>query len=110
LHGEKFQNIIKELCKLSTGEKEILLEKIRTEVDKIDAELISLLIKRIKLSGEIGIIKNALNVPAYDAKREKEIENNISSQISDPKIEKSLKRVFERIIDESRAIQKEREK
>ncbi len=108
--SENFHIVAEELKKLNPEEKEILLEKIRVEVDETDAEIISLLVKRISLSFTIGTIKKSLAIPAYDAKREKEIEEKISAAIDDSRIEKSLKRIYERIIDESRAIQREREK
>jgi chorismate mutase len=110
LTSENFHIVAEELKKLNPEEKERLLEKIRVEVDETDAKIISLLIKRINLSNDIGSTKKSLNIPAYDAKREKEIEEKISSAIDDSRIEKSLKRIYERIIDESRAMQRAREK
>ncbi len=103
-------NILKEeLSKLSTKEKDNSLEKLRNEIDMIDSEISSLLIKRINLVIEIGSIKKSLNLSTYDARREKEIEKNIFLS-DDLKINRALKNIFERIIDESRSIQRERKK
>lgn len=98
-----------ELIKLDKKEKDILLEQFRTEVDKIDSEIASLLIKRINLVIEVGMIKRSLGLPTYDPGREKEIEKNIEYK-EDELIDKILKNIYERIIDESRALQKARKK
>lgn len=109
LADDNLHIVTKELKNLSSKERNELLEKLRTEVDKIDSEISSLLIERIKLIMEIGEIKRTLNLPAYDAAREREIENNIRFN-GNPEINKALKNIFERIVDESRSIQRGRKK
>ncbi len=99
-----------EIDKLDREEKENILSRLRDEVDKVDEEIAGLLIRRIKISLEIGVIKKTMGLAAYDARREKEIGDNIQKLSADPEIKNTLKRIYERIIDESRAIQKEREK
>ncbi len=98
------------LEKLSQQERENLLVRLRDEVDKVDKELAELLIRRIKISLELGAIKKNMGLAAYDPHREKEISENIQTISEDPEIKNTLKRIYERIIDESRSIQKEREK
>ena len=95
---------------LRPEEKDELLARLRNEVDNLDEEIAGLLIKRFNASVEIGEIKRALGLAAYDALREKEIDENIDKLAEDPDIKKSLRRVYERIIDESRTVQKEGEK
>lgn len=102
-------NLTEELSKLNIKDKDILLGKFRNEVDKIDAEISSLLIKRINLVIEIGTIKKSLDLSTYDAQREKDIIENIL-YTNDPRINKALKNIYERIIDESRSIQRERKR
>ncbi len=84
--------------------------KLRNEVDRTDEAIIDLLMKRIDLSLEIGRIKSTVGLNTYDARREKEIDNNIDKLAENPDLQKHLKRIYERIIDECRAIQREREK
>ncbi len=109
--AENYLHILSEAVEnLTPKEKDELLSKLRNEVDKIDAELIDILIRRINLSIEIGRIKRSMGLKTYDFSREKEIENNIDKLLENPQVKKSLKRIYERIIDESRAIQREREK
>ncbi len=99
-----------EIDKLSREDKEHILLRLRDEVDKVDGEITGLLISRIKISLEIGAIKTTMGLAAYDASREKEIGDNIQNFSPDNEIKNALKRIYERIIDESRSIQKERGK
>ncbi len=108
--GDQLNKSASEFKKLSEREKNKLLAKLRNEVDKADAEIVELLVRRINLSLEIGLIKESSGMTTYDAQREREIDKNISKMNQDPVIKKSLKRIYERIIDESRAMQRERER
>lgn len=99
-----------EIEKLSREDKENLLTRLRDEVNNVDAEITQLLIRRLKISLDIGEIKKTMGLDAYDAAREKEIGVNIEKFSVDSEFNRALKRIYERIIDESRAIQKEREK
>ncbi len=109
--AEDFLHIINgEIDKLSSEDKENILLRLRDEIDKVDQEIAGILIRRIKISIEIGVIKKTLGIDPYDAVREREIGDNIQKHSEDPAIKNSLKKIYERIIDESRAIQKEREK
>ncbi len=108
---ENHLHILKtEIEKLNPAEKDELLTKLRNEVDRTDEAIIELLLKRLDLSIEIGRIKSSIGLNTYDARREKEIDSNIDKLTETQDIKKHLKRIYERIIDESRAIQREREK
>lgn len=82
------------------------LTELRKELDEIDAELIKLLNKRFLKSKLIGILKKRLSISSYTPVREKEILNSIDESVVDSEIKKHIKSVFERIIDQSRAIQR----
>lgn len=104
------KDLIRRLGSLNKEEKEHGLSELRNEVDKVDTQISKLLIERLKLSIDIGTIKKTLGMSTYDAQREYEIERNIDIIPENTEIKKSLKRIYERIMDESRAIQKAREK
>lgn len=109
--AEDYLHIIsEEIEKLTKSEKDKLLGKLREEVDIIDSEIVKFLTKRINVSVEIGSIKKTIGLDTYDPRREYEIDDNINKLSEDPFVRKSLKRIYERIIDESRAVQREREK
>ncbi|MGA3286461.1 MAG: chorismate mutase [Bacteroidota bacterium] len=77
----------------------------RNRIDKIDLQLVKLLSKRAKCADEIGKLKLKLGIEAYSPEREKEVMHNISTANPGPLTAKSIRRLFERIIDESRSIE-----
>ena len=105
------ENLIKkienELDSLSTSEREEILKKLRNEIDGIDRQIVPLLSKRTLLSVLIGRVKRSMNLPTYSPEREKEIGNRISHYAEEPLRPEALLRIYERILDESRAIQRE---
>jgi UPF0755 protein len=105
------ENIIKkienELNSLSVSEKEEILKKLRNEIDGIDRQIVPLLSKRTLLSVLIGRVKRSMNLPTYSPEREKEISKKISLYAEEPLRPEALLRIYERILDESRAIQRE---
>jgi chorismate mutase len=78
----------------------------RDRIDAIDAQLAELLCERSHCVIEIGKIKRVLNLPVYDPDREKEILNRIVAQNKGPLDGDALKRLFERILDESRRMER----
>ncbi len=57
---------------------------------------------------EIGRIKHELSLPIYEPKREDQVFHNVTTANQGPLSAEAVKRVFERIIDEMRSIQKTR--
>jgi UPF0755 protein len=102
-----YKKIETELSTLSSKEKEEILGKLRHGMDDIDKQIVSLLSKRTLHSVLIGRVKRSLNLPTYNPKREKEIAERISSYVEEPLRKDVLLRIYERILDESRAIQRE---
>ncbi|HAB52048.1 MAG TPA: chorismate mutase [Ignavibacteriales bacterium] len=92
---------------LSLAEKENLLSEIRKNVDEIDKDILKLLEKRAHYSKEIGKVKSALNLPFYSSEREKEIIEKLLTNLKSSLLKGSLVRIYERILDESRAVQRE---
>ncbi|MFN8007070.1 MAG: chorismate mutase [Terriglobia bacterium] len=78
----------------------------RKRIDEIDRELVRLLSERSHCVIEIGRIKRQLNLPVYDPAREKEILESLSRDNRGPLENEALKRLFERILDESRRVER----
>jgi chorismate mutase len=57
---------------------------------------------------EIGRIKHKLSLPIYEPKREDQVFANVTSNNRGPLTAEALKRIFERIIDEMRTIQRDK--
>ena len=91
---------------LTEEESRELLELIRSEVDAIDEEITHLLNKRAQKSELIGRLKKIIGLHNFSPEREREITESLLN-LTAPELGRSaLLRIFERIIDESRAIQK----
>ncbi len=101
------KKIENELDSLSVEEKQELIKRLRDGIDEIDKKLVSLISKRTTHSVLIGRVKRSLNLPTYNPKREKEIAERIGSYVEEPLSKEALLRIYERILDESRAIQRE---
>ncbi len=105
---DKLKKVIaNELSSLTDEEKLSLLDELREEIDKYDKEIVKFLNKRTLNAVLIGRIKRALNLPTYSPEREKDISGKINSYLEEPLTTPALQRIYERIIDEARALQKE---
>ena len=82
------------------------LENCRERIDEIDVKLVELLNERTAVVEEIGRIKQHLTLAIYEPKREEQVYANILTHNDGPLPPEAIKRIFERIIDEMRTIQK----
>ncbi len=78
----------------------------RTRIDEADRKLVALLNRRARCVLEIAKLKKALGLPIYEPQREDEIFRNVAATNGGPLDQDALRRVFERIIDECRSIQR----
>jgi chorismate mutase len=83
------------------------IDKWRGRIDEIDRKLVELLNERYKCAIEIGKLKRELHMHVYDPNREREVIRNAQQANGGPLDEDGLRRLFERIIDESRRIERE---
>ena len=84
------------------------LARCRERIDEIDRRLVELLNERTVIVEEIGRVKKDANLAIYEPKRETQVFENINSHNAGPLHADGLKRIFERIIDEMRRVQKDR--
>lgn len=84
----------------------VRLAECRTLIDDVDLKILALLNERTRIVEEIGQVKQTLTLPIYEPKREEQVFENITSNNRGPMPNDAVKRVFERIIDEMRSIQK----
>jgi chorismate mutase len=78
----------------------------RDRIDEIDQILVKLLNERAHCAEEIGKLKLLLGVEAYSPEREKEVMRNVTSKNPGPLSDPAVQRLFERIIDESRSVER----
>ena len=79
----------------------------RKKIDEIDRRLVELLNQRAQAAQEIGRLKRNTSMPIYEPEREKMIFENVRRINEGPLDHRDLIRVYERIIDVMRKLQKE---
>ncbi len=82
------------------------LEECRDRIDELDLRILALLNERTKVVEVIGAIKREWNLPIYEPKREDQVFRNVIEHNGGPLPPDAVKRLFERIIDEMRTLQK----
>lgn len=83
------------------------LARLREAIDRVDEVLVRLLNQRAKYAIEIGEVKAVLGVPVYAPEREKEVLLHVERTSAGPLEPAAVRRLFERVIDESRRIERE---
>jgi chorismate mutase len=83
------------------------LERLRASIDELDRVLVKLLNQRAKYALEIGHAKREIDAPVYSPDREREVLANVERQNRGPLSADALRRLYERIIDESRRLERE---
>lgn len=84
------------------------LDEFRVLIDEVDRRIVDLLNERTRVVEEIGRVKKHSALPIYEPKREEQVFANIAGHNSGPLSPEAVRRIFERIIDEARSIQRAR--
>jgi chorismate mutase len=79
----------------------------RKKIDEVDRRLVELLSERARAAVEIGRLKRDTNLPIYEPERERVVFENVKKLNQGPLPGKDLVRIFERIMDVMRNVQKE---
>jgi len=79
----------------------------RRRIDEIDKKLVQLLNERSQCALEIGKLKQEARMPLYQPDRETEVLENAERNNPGPLTDAAIRRLFERIIDEARAAERD---
>jgi chorismate mutase len=79
----------------------------RTKIDELDRRLVDLLSQRAQAAHEIGKLKKTAGMPIYEPDRERSVFENVRRENRGPLSDRDLLRLYERIMDVMRQIQKE---
>ena len=82
------------------------LDDLRKRIDLLDESLVRLLNARAACALEIGRVKRTMGVPIYQPERETEVLRNVQAVNTGPLDQEAIKRLFERIIDEARHLER----
>jgi len=83
------------------------IEDWRKKIDDLDRKLVALLSERARAAVEIGRLKRDTNLPVYEPDRERVVFTNVQDANRGPLPGRDLVRIYERIIDVMRNVQKE---
>jgi chorismate mutase len=84
------------------------LAECRRLIDDVDIKILQLLNERTRVVEVIGRVKRDAELPVYEPKREDEVFQNVLEHNEGPLPPEAVKRIFERVIDEMRTLQKMR--
>jgi chorismate mutase len=84
------------------------LARLRDEIDVLDLRILELLNDRARVVSEIGQIKMRAHLPIYEPRREDAVFKNVLEGNRGPLSPGAVRRLFERIIDEARTLQRTR--
>jgi chorismate mutase len=85
------------------------IDELRRRIDQLDEKLVELLNERAHCALEIGKLKKTLGLEVYQPEREAEVLHHVRThgkQTESPLEGDAIVRVFERIIDEARRIER----
>jgi chorismate mutase-like protein len=83
------------------------LDELRADIDRVDEVLVRLLNERARVACEIGQVKKEQGIELYQPDREKAVLAHVRSIASEgPLGADAIARLFERIIDEARRLER----
>jgi chorismate mutase len=83
------------------------IESLRGQIDALDRQIIALITARVGLVLQVGEFKRQHGIAVYDATRERDILDNLASLAQPPLEPGSVRRIFERVIDEARHMEQQ---
>jgi Chorismate mutase len=92
---------------MSPDDAQAELTRLRDAIDRVDEVLVKLLNQRARYAVEIGEAKGVLQLPIYVPEREKDVLRHVEAASAGPLSGITIRRLFERIIDESRRVERE---
>ena len=89
--------------------EELSLQSLREEIDRLDEVIVRLLDRRARCAYAIGRIKREQGLPIYEPQREATViarAKELNARLEGPLNDEAITRLYERIMDEARRIQR----
>lgn len=81
------------------------LEELRKSIDALDGQILDLVAERVRVVLQVGQYKRRNNIVVYDPERERTMLERLCGRAQHPLDADTVRRIFERLIDESRRIE-----
>ena len=81
------------------------LDELRKAIDSVDSQILQLLHERVRLVMAVGEYKRERDMPVYDPERERALLDRLCRAAEPPLDADTIRRIFERLVDESRRIE-----
>lgn len=81
------------------------LDVFRQEIDALDEKILELVAARVRVVLKVGDYKRRHSLAVYDPERERRMLDRLSSNPPEPLDRETIRRIFERLIDESRRLE-----
>jgi chorismate mutase len=82
------------------------IDELRQQIDDIDTRLVELLSRRASCALAVGHEKKLMGLEVYQPSREAEVLGHVQRINPGPLDNEAMKRLFERIIDEARRLER----
>src|SRR5947209_6703643 len=82
------------------------LRHLRSQIDRLDLQIVKLVNQRAELAGEIGKLKNDQGTEVFSPAREEEVFQHVLEANKGPLDENTVRAIFREIMSGSRALQK----
>ncbi len=82
------------------------IDDLRQRIDWIDEQIVRLLNARAQCALEVGRCKKAAGLQIYQPARETEVLRHVQELNTGPLDDGAIKRLFERVIDEARRLER----
>jgi chorismate mutase len=81
------------------------LETLRQAIDDLDRQILQLVAERVKVVLKVGDYKRRRSLAVYDPDRERAMIERLIQAAPQPLDAETVRRIFERLIDESRRLE-----
>ncbi len=105
---ETIATLLRELESLPDPGPEADISDWRERIDRIDRIVMELLNERSKSANAIGHVKQQRGLPIYVPEREQQVLEGVLKHNPGPLDDAAVRRLFERIIDETRSLERRR--
>ncbi len=81
------------------------LDELRRGIDAVDQQILKLLHERVRLVMAVGEYKRERGIAVYDPARERALLDRLCKAAEPPLDAETIRRIFERMVDEMRRIE-----